>query len=121
MRYESNIKQVQKNNKTANAIAFILNNLNIRHNNETKDNEYMKIIGDDLEQWYDDLYSLFICYIIENEKNSKKVGGCFFFFFCTYLLLEQVTDIFHLKLSKTGFSPALLAGSSENRPGYLRQ
>ncbi len=71
MHYEPSIKQDQKRNKkTVDAISFILNNLNIRHNNETKNDEYMKIIGDDLEQWYDDLYSLFICYIIENEKNS---------------------------------------------------
>lgn len=34
---------------------------------------------------------------------------------------EQITDIFHLKLPKIGFPPALLAGGSENRPGFLRQ
>lgn len=46
----------------------------------------------------------------------KKVGWIF-----AHPSPEQVMDLSRLKLPETGFPPALLAGGSENRLGWLRQ
>ncbi|MBR2996880.1 hypothetical protein IKF33_00345 [Candidatus Saccharibacteria bacterium] len=51
-------------------IRFLLNSLDIRHDNREGDDRLIKIVGDNLEQWYDNLYSLFVAYIIEDEKNG---------------------------------------------------
>ena len=66
--YETTLKKDKS--QLADDIRFLLNNLDIRHDNQKGNNELLKIVGDDLEKWYDNLYSLFVAYIIEDEKNA---------------------------------------------------
>ena len=72
--YELKIKK--SNNPISDDISFLLNKLNIRHNNSVlKDKQIMDNIKDDLEEWYDKLYTLLVAFIIydETEKISKEV------------------------------------------------
>ena len=53
----------------------LLNNLHIRHNNKTKENNKNKIIDIDeneLEQWYDELYQLLLFCILINDNLKRK-------------------------------------------------
>lgn len=57
----------------------LLNNLHIRHNNKTKENNKNKVINindQELEKWYDELYQLLLfCILIkENIDRKDKVG-----------------------------------------------
>ena len=72
--YELKIKK--SNNPISDDISFLLNKLNIRHNNSVlKDKQIMDNVKDDLEEWYDKLYTLLVAFIIydETEKISKEV------------------------------------------------
>lgn len=67
--YEGKLKKDKS--ELSKGIGFLLNNLDLRHNNTISGQDvFMKNVGDKLEQWYDKLYSLFIAYTIEQEKLS---------------------------------------------------
>lgn len=60
---------------------YLINNMNIRHNNcdktdESKYNEkFDKLQSEEKEEWYDDIFqmSLLIFLLLENKKNSSKI------------------------------------------------
>lgn len=61
-------------------IFYMLNNLNIRHNNRSKDDKnYREPVArmrkDTLEKWYDELYQMMLLafLLIDNEKRTEKV------------------------------------------------
>ena len=54
-------------------IRFLLNNFNIRHNNEDSEKnntEFMNRVDKNLELWYDRLYCLFISFIITSQQKE---------------------------------------------------
>lgn len=56
-----------------NDIRFLLNNYNIRHNNRDKGkntNFIEKMKPEELEKWYDKLYTLFIAFILQIEQKQ---------------------------------------------------
>ena len=63
-------------------IFFMLNNLNIRHNNKSKgDKNYKAYVAkmrkDSLEKWYDELYQMLLLafLLMDNSKRVEKVKG----------------------------------------------
>lgn len=63
-----------------NDIFFMLNNLNIRHNNKSKgDKNYKEYVAkmrkDRLEKWYDELYQMILLafLLMDNGKRSEKI------------------------------------------------
>ena len=60
---------------------YLINNMNIRHNNcdktdESKYNEkFDKLQSEEKEEWYDDIFqmSLLMYLLLENKKNSSKI------------------------------------------------
>lgn len=74
----SELSQIDK--KLEDNIFFMLNNLNIRHNNRSKqDKNYKKYVSNmkktTLEKWYDELYQmiLFAYLSLENKDREEKV------------------------------------------------
>lgn len=71
--YEGNKKKLNENNmkQLSSDIGFLLNKLNIRHNNE-KDNKsnnvLQKIPPKELEEWYDKTYELILTSIMDLKK-----------------------------------------------------
>lgn len=68
------------NSALENDIFFMLNNLNIRHNNKSKgDKNYKEYIAkmrkDRLEKWYDELYQMILIafLLMDNAKRADKV------------------------------------------------
>lgn len=68
------------NDKLEDCIFFVLNNLNIRHNNRQKGDknykEYVdKMSNAELEEWYDELYQMLLLAIllIDNKTRSEKI------------------------------------------------
>lgn len=68
------------NSTLENDIFFMLNNLNIRHNNKGKgDKNYKEYVAkmrkDRLEKWYDELYQMFLLafLLLDNTKRVEKV------------------------------------------------
>lgn len=66
--YEKELKA--SNSSISDDIRFLLNNLQIRHNNKENNSAILEKINGDLEQWYDKLYSLFIAFVIEQDKDK---------------------------------------------------
>ncbi len=74
-------KELQTLNKQLSEdIFFMLNNINLRHNNKSKkDKNYKEYIAkmkkDRLEKWYDELYQMMLLAILllDNEDRSSKV------------------------------------------------
>lgn len=63
-----------------NDIFFMLNNLNIRHNNKNKgDKNYKEYVAkmrkDRLEKWYDELYQMILLafLLMDNTKRADRV------------------------------------------------
>ena len=68
------------NSTLENDIFFMLNNLNIRHNNKSKgDKNYKEYVAkmrkDRLEKWYDELYQMLLLafLLMDNTKRVEKV------------------------------------------------
>lgn len=68
------------NSALENDIFFMLNNLNIRHNNKSKgDKNYKEYVAkmrrDRLEKWYDELYQMILIafLLVDNAKRADKV------------------------------------------------
>lgn len=68
------------NDKLEDCIFFVLNNLNIRHNNRQKGDknykEYVdKMSDEELEEWYDELYQMMLLamLLIDNKVRSEKI------------------------------------------------
>lgn len=64
----------------ASDIFFMLNNLNIRHNNKKKGDAHykeavVKMRKDKLEQWYDELYQMILLayLLLDNKQRTKEV------------------------------------------------
>lgn len=73
--YEPRLKE--DGSQLSKDIRFLLNNIDIRHNNTApKNNRYHNAIKGNEENWCDKLYSLFIAYIIENDvkKISEEIS-----------------------------------------------
>lgn len=74
-------KQLEKlDNKLSSNLFYLLNNLNLRHNNVDKTNKnykdaVAKMRKDTLEKWYDETYQLELLafLLLDNEKRNKKV------------------------------------------------
>lgn len=74
-------KELQSLNKQlSNDIFFALNNLNLRHNNKSKDDknykEFVANMPDDiLEKWYDELYQMILLafLILDNVERTDKI------------------------------------------------
>ena len=74
-------KELQNLNKQLSEdIFFMLNNLNLRHNNKSKkDKNYKEYVAkmkkDRLERWYDELYQMMLLafLLLDNEKRTAKV------------------------------------------------
>ena len=71
--YETDIRNSKS--KVKDDISFILNNFNIRHNNEDgKNNKNTKFMNgltpEEIEELYDKLYTLFIFFIIQTEQEK---------------------------------------------------
>lgn len=65
------------NKKLSDNIFFMLNNLNIRHNNVSKkDDNYKEYTADmsdeELEKWYDELYQMILLAILELEQIDRN-------------------------------------------------
>ena len=74
---KSNIKGL--NSKLDDDIGFMLNNINIRHNNKSGKNkkEYIsKMRKDTMEKWYDETYQMLLLAFLLNEQpsRSKKIS-----------------------------------------------
>lgn len=77
----SNEKKLRNINKNlADNLAFVFNNLNLRHNNiDTSSEDYKEIIANlskqELEDWYDDIYQLCLLAILEvdNVERNQKI------------------------------------------------
>lgn len=70
--------ELKKINKQFDDIYFMLNNLNIRHNNKSKSNgkyvEYVaKMKKDKLEEWYDELYQMMLLAYLELDQQDRAV------------------------------------------------
>ena len=72
----------KSNNKLTDDIFFMLNNVNIRHNNcapedRAKYKEYVAAMNSDqLEAWYDELYQMILLafLLLDNEERAQKVS-----------------------------------------------
>lgn len=63
----------QHHKDTEDAIGYILNNFNIRHNNisgSSKKEFFVTLDENEIEEWYDDLYTLIVSFIIEREQKT---------------------------------------------------
>lgn len=74
---KSNIKSL--NSKLDDDIGFMLNNINIRHNNKSGNSkkEYVsKMRKDTMEKWYDETYQMLLLAFLLNEQpsRSKKIS-----------------------------------------------
>ena len=70
----------QINKKLSDNVFYLLNNLNLRHNNKTVGdknyNQYVSSIEDnELEQWYDELYQMMLlCFLmLDNVQREEKI------------------------------------------------
>ena len=59
-------------------IFYLLNNLHIRHNNQTKEDKYYKeyisaMEKEELEQWYDELYQMILLAFLELDQIERSV------------------------------------------------
>lgn len=59
-------------------IFYMLNNLNLRHNNRSKkDKNYKEVVAkmktNELELWYDELYQMFLLAYLELEQKNRQV------------------------------------------------
>jgi hypothetical protein len=77
---EKELEAIDKITKTN--LFFLLNNLNLRHNNiEPDDKNYKKIVADmsqtELESWYDETYQLILLskLLLDNSERSKKIAA----------------------------------------------
>lgn len=66
------------NKKLSENIFFMLNNLNIRHNNTSEKDKNFKpyvagLSNDELEKWYDELYHMILLGILELEQLDRNV------------------------------------------------
>lgn len=69
--YENDLKK--STGEIKDNIGFILNNFNIRHNNKDggKNTSFINDMKpEELEKWYDKLYSLFIAFILQTEQKQ---------------------------------------------------
>lgn len=74
---KSNIKNL--NSKLDDDIGFMLNNINIRHNNKSGKNkkEYIaKMRKDTMEKWYDETYQMLLLAFLLNEQPSRSKKIC---------------------------------------------
>lgn len=80
---EAKRKELQAiNNKLSDDVFFMLNNINIRHNNCSKQDsaKYKKYVADmapeQLEEWYDELYQMMLLgfLLLDNKERSIKIG-----------------------------------------------
>ena len=63
----------QHHKDTEDAIGYILNNFNIRHNNisgSSKKEFFVTLDENEIEEWYDNLYTLIVSFIIEREQKT---------------------------------------------------
>ena len=70
-------KRGQLNSKLGDNIFFMLNNLNIRHNNKSKkDKNYKEYVAkmkkNKLEEWYDELYQMMLLAMLELEQVERN-------------------------------------------------
>ena len=70
-------KRGQLNSKFGDNIFFMLNNLNIRHNNKIKkDKNYKEYVAkmkkNKLEEWYDELYQMMLLAMLELEQVERN-------------------------------------------------
>ena len=83
-KYEINYEGMKSNIKVLNSkldddIGFMLNNINIRHNNKSgkSKKEYVyKMRKDTMEKWYDETYQMLLLAFLLNEQpnRSKKIS-----------------------------------------------
>ena len=72
---EKQLKQI--NSSLADDLFFMLNNLNIRHNNAKKGGKYYKafiasMTPEELEKWYDEVYQVCLLAFMELENKPRK-------------------------------------------------